>query len=256
MHWRIGFCLVLTLLLGGCAQIGYYTQAVHGQLSLLDAAKPIDDVLADPGASEQLKSRLAKVKQIRAYAVSELSLPDNRSYTSYADLKRPYVLWNVVATPELSLTPHQWCFPIAGCVDYRGYYHEADAQAFGTELRTEGYDVLVGGVPAYSTLGWFNDPVLSTFFVGYPDAELARMLFHELAHQIVYVKGDSQFNESFATAVEEEGVERWMSVHGDPQQRAAYVAQQQRKQPTSLNLAAEKPRQKLDSQLCASRQRR
>jgi predicted aminopeptidase len=127
------------------------------------------------------------------------------------------------------LTPHQWCFPIAGCVDYRGYYHEADAQAFGTELRSEGYDVLVGGVPAYSTLGWFADPVLSTF-VEYPDGELARMLFHELAHQIVYVKGDSQFNESFATAVEEEGVERWMSVHGDPQQRAAYVAQQQRKQ--------------------------
>jgi predicted aminopeptidase len=229
MQWRPVLCLTLALLLGGCAQLGYYTQAVHGQLSLQGSAKPIDELLTDPEVDVSLKARLAEVKQIRAFAVSELGLPDNRSYTSYADLKRPYVLWNVVATPELSLVPIQWCFPIAGCVGYRGYYHEDDARAFAATLRSAGDDVVVGGVPAYSTLGWFSDPVLSTF-VGYPDGELARMLFHELAHQIVYVKGDTQFNESFATTVEEEGVDRWMTLHGDQHQRDAYAAQQRRKQ--------------------------
>jgi predicted aminopeptidase len=229
-NWRmIGLCAGLSALLGGCAQVGYYAQAVHGQVSLLTEAKPIDEVLADPSTSEKLKARLAKLKEIRAFAVSALGLPDNASYKSYTDLKRPFVLWNIVATPELSLAPKQWCFPVAGCVDYRGYYNKDDAQAFGAELRSEGYDVQIGGVPAYSTLGWFSDPVLSTF-IGYSDGQLARMVFHELAHQVVYAKGDSQFNESFATTVEEEGVDRWMTQHGDEQQRAAYAAQERREQ--------------------------
>ncbi|WP_241673288.1 aminopeptidase [Lacisediminimonas profundi] len=201
-------------MLSGCAQVGYYMQAVEGQMSLLSEARPIDDWLADPGVEGKLKDRLAKVQEIRRFAAIELGLPDNDSYKTYADLKRSYVLWNVVAAPALSLKPMNWCFPIAGCVNYRGYYKKSEAQAFADELRMQGYDVQVSGVPAYSTLGYFNDPVLSTF-IKYSDAELARLVFHELAHQVAYAKDDSRFNESFAVAVEEVGVERWMERFGD-----------------------------------------
>lgn len=218
-------CLCATALatgLSACAQIGYYAQASHGQLSLMAAAQPIDELLSDPDIDAKLRQRLAKAKQIREFAVSELGLPDNASYKSYADLQRPFALWNVVATPELSLRPLQWCFPVAGCVSYRGYYSKDDAQAFAATLRGDGYDVQVVGVPTYSTLGWFNDPLLSTF-IRYPDGELARLIFHELAHQIVYVKDDTQFNESFATAVEEAGVERWFALHGDTNAQHLYA---------------------------------
>lgn len=210
------------MVLGGCAQLGYYAQAAHGQSSLMAAAKPIDDLLLAPELDDKLRQRLAKAKQIRQFAVSELDLPDNASYKSYADLQRQFALWNVVATPELSLRPLQWCFPVAGCVSYRGYYSKDDAQEFAATLRADGYDVQVIGVPTYSTLGWFNDPVLSTF-IRYPDGELARLIFHELAHQIIYVKDDTQFNESFATAVEEEGVERWFALYGDANARRLYA---------------------------------
>ena len=215
-------------LAAGCSPFDYYAQAAHGQLSLLSEARPIDDWLADPALPARLRAKLTKVKQIRRYAASELGLPDNHSYTTYADLKRPFVLWNVVATEELSLEPRRWCFPVAGCVTYRGYYSKADAQSYAAGLRHDGLDVQVAGVPAYSTLGWFNDPVLSTF-IQYPDGELARLVFHELAHQVVYVKDDTQFNESFATAVEEAGVERWLLAQGDPRQRQAYVEYETRK---------------------------
>jgi predicted aminopeptidase len=212
------FASLLLVTLGGCSSIHYYAQAVHGEMSLIGAAKPIDEVLDDPNTSDKLKAKLTKVQQIRQYAVTELSLPDNGSYKRYTDLHRQYVLWNVVATPELSLTPKQWCFPIAGCVSYRGYYDKDDALAYAAELRAQGYDVEIAGVPAYSTLGWFSDPVLSTF-ISYSDAELARMIFHELAHQEVYAPGDSQFNESFATSVEEVGVDRWLTQFGSEQMR-------------------------------------
>lgn len=218
----------LVVVAAGCAQLGYYAQATRGQLSLMSSARPIDDWLADPSVDTKLKERLAKVREIRRFAARELGLPDNESYTSYADLKRPFVLWNVVAAPELSLEPEKWCFPIAGCVNYRGYYHRAEAQEFAAGLRRDGYDVQIAGVTAYSTLGWFNDPVLSTF-IQFPDGELARLVFHELAHQVVYVKDDSQFNESFATAVEEVGVERWLAAHGDDRMRRAYTAFEGRK---------------------------
>lgn len=207
--------------LAGCAQIEYYYQAAQGQIALLSGARPIDDWLADPEVGGKLKARLIKVREIRRYAARELGLPDNNSYKNYADLKRPYVLWNVVATPELSMKPAQWCFPIAGCVNYRGYYHKQEALDYEDSLRRAGYDVQMGGVAAYSTLGWFNDPVLSTF-IEYPDGELARLVFHELAHQVAYAKDDTQFNESFATAVEELGVERWMASHGDERMRQTF----------------------------------
>lgn len=229
MKWRSVMIFGLAAMAAGCAQLGYYAQAAHGEFTVLSDAKPIDDWLSDPGTGSKLKSRLERVKQIRVFAAQELGLPDNGTFKTYTDLKRPYVLWNVVATPVLSLKPAQWCFPIAGCVNYRGYYSKDDAQLFAAELRHDGFDVQVAGVAAYSTLGWFNDPVLSTF-IQYPDAELARLVFHELAHQVVYVPGDSQFNESFATAVEEAGVERWLAEYGDDHMRQAHVDHKRRKQ--------------------------
>ena len=161
LRWHSWLLLCVLLQLGGCAQLNYYAQATHGQASLMAAARPIDDLLLDPELAPRLRQRLLLVNQIRQFAVDELALPDNGTYQKYADLHRPYALWNVVATPELSMQPLQWCFPIAGCVSYRGYYSEADAQAFAAELRASGHDVQVMGVPAYSTLGWYKDPVLS-----------------------------------------------------------------------------------------------
>ncbi|ALK99215.1 aminopeptidase [Massilia sp. WF1] len=215
-------------LLASCSTLNYYTQAAQGQLELLSDARPIDDWIADPGTSTKLRLRLETARQIRRFAVSEMALPDNNSYKNYTSLKRKYVLWNVVATPELSLKPLQWCFPVAGCVNYRGYYSKEAAESYARELKNEGDDVEVGGVPAYSTLGWFSDPLISTF-INYPDAELARMIFHELAHQIVYAQGDSQFNESFASTVEEVGVERWMDRFGNQAMRDSYARYKSRK---------------------------
>lgn len=228
MKWRALLLIGVAGLAGGCSSIGYFVQAAHGQLSLLSEARPIDDWLASPGTEAKLKGKLERVKEIRAFAARELGLPDNGTFTTYADVKRPFVMWNVVATPELSLKPMQWCFPVAGCVKYRGYYSRDDAKAYAAELRAQNYDVEISGVPAYSTLGWFSDPVLSTF-INYPDGELARLVFHELAHQIVYVPGDSSFNESFAVAVEQAGVERWLEKHGDEKTRKAYAAYESRK---------------------------
>jgi predicted aminopeptidase len=209
-------------LLASCSTLNYYAQATHGQISLLTESRPIDDWLADSSTDAKLKRRLEKARAIRQFAVAELGLPDNGSYKNYTALTRPFVVWNVVATPELSLKPVHWCFPIAGCVNYRGYYDKADAQVYAAELRAEGKDVQVGGVTAYSTLGWFNDPLLSTF-INYPDAELARLVFHELSHQVVYIAGDSAFNESFASTVEEAGVQRWLDANGNDAMRQAYA---------------------------------
>lgn len=215
-------------LLASCSSINYYAQAAQGQLALVADARPIEDWLSDQHTDPKLRARLGTARQIRTFAVQELGLPDNQSYRNYAALTRPFVLWNVVAAPELSLRPMQWCFPVAGCVNYRGYYSKEAAQEYAQTLRAEGMDVQVGGVPAYSTLGWFNDPLLSTF-INYPDAELARLVFHELAHQVVYVQGDSQFNESFASAVEEAGVERWLNGFGNDAMRANYRRFEERK---------------------------
>lgn len=230
MRWWLVNSLAISLVLGttGCAQLSYYAQATQGQLGLVASAKPIDQWLADPKVSDQLKQRLTRAQQIRTFAVQVLGLPENGSYTRYAELNRPYVVWNVIATQELSMKPVQWCFPVAGCVDYRGYYRKEDAQRFAQELRDQGYEVRVSGVPAYSTLGWFNDPVLSTF-IAYPEAEVARMLFHELAHQVAYAPGDTTFNESFATTVESIGVEQWLDKHGSPDSRERYREFRQRK---------------------------
>jgi predicted aminopeptidase len=208
------------LLLPGCSTVDYYAQAVGGHLEIMRLAVPIEDRLRDPDTPGSLRLKLGRVIAIREFASRELALPDNGSYRSYAELRRPFVLWNVFATPELSVKPLESCFLFAGCVSYRGFYSEERAERYAADLAKQGYDVHVGGVPAYSTLGWFDDPVLSTF-VHYPEPDLARILFHELAHQTVYVKDDTMFNESFATAVEEEGVHRWLVREGTPEQRAA-----------------------------------
>lgn len=216
------------LALVGCETIGYYAQAVRGQAELWQATRSIDAVMADPDASPQLRERLQNASRIREFASRELGLPDNRSYRGYADLKRPYVVWNVFATEAFSVKPRQWCFPIAGCVAYKGYFAREEAEEFAAELRRAGNDVHIGGVPAYSTLGFLNDPVLNTF-VHYPPTELARLIFHELAHQVVYVSGDTTFNESFAVTVEREGVRRWMERHGSPEALAAFYRAQDRR---------------------------
>ncbi len=223
------------VLAAGCAQLSYYSQAAQGQYALLSNARPIEDWLADPAADDRLKSQLAKAREIRQFAVKELGLPDNGSYRNYTNLRRPFALWNVVATPELSLTPQQWCFPIAGCVTYRGYYNQADAQLYAAQLRAQGDDVQVAGVPAYSTLGWFNDPLLSSY-IQYSEGELARLIFHELAHQVVYAQGDTQFNESFATAVEEAGVQHWMDERGTESTRERYMESKGRRRDFSTLL--------------------
>ena len=207
-------CLaLLVLLLTGCG-VDYYWQGIRGEVELLERAQPIPAVV-DMTPDATLKRKLERAMAIRDYASRELALPDNSSYRNYTDVGRRFVLWNVIATPELSLEPRQWCFPVAGCVNYRGYFDESAARAEAGRFAADGDDVHIAGVPAFSTLGYFNDPVLSTF-IRYPDPELARLIFHELAHQVAYAKDDTVFNESFAVAVEEEGVERWLAAQRDP----------------------------------------
>jgi len=188
----------------------YYWQAVRGHLAVWWQARPIEQVMADPATPPEIRDRLALIQKIRRFASTELGLPDNGSYTRYAELARSHVVWNVKATPEFSLEPRRWCFPVAGCVAYRGFYDRADAEAFAARLRANGDDVLVSGVSAYSTLGWMDDAVLSTF-IHYPEADLAGLIFHELVHQRFYLKDDTRLNESFATAVEIIGVRRWLT---------------------------------------------
>jgi len=203
--------------LAGCSAVDtvdFYWQGAAGQMDLLSRARPIPEVIEQSGDAA-LAARLARVREMRAFASTELGLPDNASYTRYTDVGRPFVLWNVFAAPALSLAPVQWCFPVAGCVNYRGYFREDEARAEAARLRAQGDDVHVAGVPAYSTLGWFDDPVLSSF-VRWPETEVARLIFHELAHQLLYVKDDTAFNESFATAVEDAGLARWLAVQHNP----------------------------------------
>ncbi|WP_082568846.1 aminopeptidase [Rhizobacter sp. Root1221] len=210
----------------GCGGLGYYGQSIHGHFSLLNSARPVPDWLADPETPTPLRERLALTETVRDFAVQELKLPDNASYRRYADLKRPAAVWNVVAAPELDLTLKTWCFPIVGCVGYRGYFDRPTAEAEAASLRAEGFEAGVYPVPAYSTLGripgaYFSDPLLSTF-IRYPEGDLARLIFHELAHQVAYAPGDTVFNESFATAVERIGVRRWLAAHASDQVRTEY----------------------------------
>lgn len=226
-----------SLALAGCAStagdIGYYWQSVRGHVQLMQAAEPIDRWIAREDTPPALRERLRLAQRARAFAITELGLPDNDSYRRYADLRRPAAVWNVVAAPPDALRLHTWCFPLTGCIGYRGYFQEADAQTEGARLAAQGLEVDVYGVPAYSTLGYLNwaggDPLLSTF-IGWPEGDFVRLLFHELAHQVVYARGDTLFNESFATAVERLGSARWLATHAAPEARQAFAASEARRQ--------------------------
>jgi predicted aminopeptidase len=213
MRARLAVLLAGVALVGGCANLTYYLQSVRGQFDIWSRQRDIQTVLASAETPAALRERLRAVLEIRDFASSELGLPENRSYRLYANLERPYAVWNVFAAPEFSVQPRQWCFAFAGCVSYRGYFAKSAAGAFAGATASQGLDVFSGGVPAYSLLGYFPDPVLNTF-IHYPPPHLARLIFHELAHQVVYVKDDSVFNESFAVTVEQEGLKRWLAHHG------------------------------------------
>jgi predicted aminopeptidase len=201
----IGALLLAVIQVEGC----YYMQAIRGQLEVMNARQPIPEVIEDEKSPDELKKRLTIVQEARNFAIDKLLLADNESYRSYADLGRDYVVWNVFAAPEFSLEPKTWCYPVAGCVAYRGYFAEDAARKKAQSLRDDGYDVAVGGVSAYSTLGRFSDPVLNTM-MRWSDTQLVATIFHELAHQKLYIKGDTEFNESFATAVADIGIKRWL----------------------------------------------
>jgi predicted aminopeptidase len=221
--------IISLFFLNGCSHMAYYSQAIGGQWEIFTRSQTIENLLTDSETSPPLKQQLASILKMRHFATEILHLPDNGSYTHYADLERPYVVWSVFATPQFAFTPKLWCFPIVGCVSYRGYFSEAPAQALAETLRTEGYDVYVAGIPAYSSLGWFSDPVLNTM-LAWPTYQIAGIIFHELAHQKLYIQDDTSFNEAFAMTVEEVGIERWMAQNGTPEEMAAYQTSQKRHQ--------------------------
>jgi predicted aminopeptidase len=224
-----GFASLFTALaLSGCATLGYYGQAIGGHLEIVNRSRPIADLLDDPATSPALKQHLAATLAAREFASRELALPDNGSYRRYSDLGRPYAVWNVFAAPALSLEPKEWCFLVVGCVAYRGHFAREQALAAAAELRAQGYDVYVGGVTAYSTLGWFDDPLLNTMLAR-GDTEAAALVFHELAHQRLYARGDTAFNESFAVTVELEGVRRWLAARGDSGEYRRYFERRHRR---------------------------
>jgi len=201
---------LLAIVLVSCETVGYYSQAARGQLTIVFAREDIQHLIERPDLSQELAGKFAKVMDIREFAESELGLPVGGNYSSYVDIEQEHVVWNVFAAPEFSVDPVNWCYPIAGCVAYRGYFSEQSALSYSAKLEEDGFDVYTGGVDAYSTLGWFEDSLLSTV-LNRADYQLAGLLFHELAHQLVYLPGDTTFNESFATAVEREGVRRWLT---------------------------------------------
>jgi predicted aminopeptidase len=241
MKLRWFFVIAAAALVVGCQSLAYYTQAILGHSKVMAKARPVEEWLADPATAPELKQRLETARRIREFAWKNLKLPENKSYLAYAELNRSYVVWNVFAAPAFSVEPKKECFPFTGCVSYRGFYSEDEARRHAAKLREAGYDVHVGGVPAYSTLGWFDDPLLSTF-IRYPDAQLARLVFHELAHQIVYAKDDTTFNESFAVTVEEEGVRRWLEAEGRSSELALFRAAQARKREFAARVAEARER--------------
>jgi len=213
---RLAALLVLTLCLSGCGTVGYYSQIVTGHMKIVLGKKSVEQMIAQDDLDERTRDRLQLALQAREFAINELALPNTKSYTTFYDTGQQFVTWNVVAAPEFSFSPRIWCFPVAGCVSYRGYYAEEDARAYADQLAdSEGLDVTVGGATAYSTLGWFSDPLLNTM-LNRSESGLASLLFHEMAHQKIYVNNDSKFNESFAGFVERAGLERWLEAHGDP----------------------------------------
>jgi predicted aminopeptidase len=240
---------LVVVLLNGCSSVSYYSQLAGGQWQLLQAREPVSEVIADPSRAQALREHLAHSQKARTFASEHLHLPDNQSYRLYADIGRPYVVWNVFTTQEFSLSPENHCFPIAGCVAYRGYYSQGAARGEAALLRQRGMDVSIGGVEAYSTLGWFNDPIMNSM-MHWGDERLATLIFHELAHQRFYVKDDTEFNESFANFVEQEGTRQWRAAQGLAP--LGNSTRQQRDQFTQLILDTRKRLEKLYAQPLAA----
>lgn len=231
MHWThrrrvklfvIALIALLAALTLGCSNLGFYAQSVAGGYEILSKRQAVTEVLQDPSVPQEIKAKLRMVLAIREFASAELQLPDNDSYRTYVDLQRPYAVWNVFAAPEFSTQMQEWCFLFVGCVRYRGYFDEQDAEQYATKLKQEGLDVHVAGIAAYSTIGWFDDPVLNTIITR-DETHLAGLIFHELSHQEVFIKGDTAFNEGFSVAVELEGIKRWLQHKGSPELLAQYT---------------------------------
>lgn len=221
-------CISIALLyLAGCTSLSYYRQSIWGHLEVVGKSRPITEWLAEEGLNKETREHLQTVLEARNFASEKLDLPKNHSYTRYADLGRPFVVWSVFAAPELSLRPVEWCFPFTGCLAYRGYFHERDAKDFAGELRKQGKDVYIAGIPAYSTLGWFDDPVLNTM-MRWQEYDLVGIVFHELTHQKIYVKDDTAFNESLASMMEQEGLRRWFAQRHQPRLYEEYLQDKKR----------------------------
>lgn len=215
---RIGAFVLLGMLsamASGCRTAGYYRQAARGHFRILADRQPIDERIKTSNLKPDVSRKLGLILELREFARSELGLEPGKHYLDYVELDRRFVVWNVSATPEFSMNSMGWWYPFLGTLTYRGYFDESRARAYGEQQKTRGHDVFVGGVEAYSTLGWFNDPVLSSF-IGRDDEALAELIFHELAHQKIFVRGDTDFNEAYATAVAQEGLRRWLTERGDP----------------------------------------
>ena len=215
--------------LQGCENLSYYSQAIDGHLTVISSRKSVDRLIDDPKGNQDLREQLRLARDVRQFAIDRLALPDNDSYRTFVDTQRNYVSWAVFAAPPLSLQVNLWCFPVVGCVPYRGYFSEEEANRFARKIAAQGYDVHVGGVPAYSTLGWFDDPLLNTMFL-YGETYVAGVVFHELAHQQVYIADDSAFNEAFAVSVEDSGTVLWLKDQSNPEAIARYRANQKRNQ--------------------------
>jgi predicted aminopeptidase len=221
------FLCAIGLVITGCRTFGFYRQAIKGQYQIVTSQEKIETLIAEPQTPVRLKEKLVLVQKLRAFASADLRLPVDGHYQKYVDIHRPFVVWNVEAAPEFSLEPKTWWYPFVGRLDYRGYFAEPGATNYAQALRERGYDISVGGVAAYSTLGWFKDPVLNTFVFD-PEPDLAETIFHELGHQRVFASGDAHFNEAFATIVGQEGAQRWLRAKGDTNACAAYQAELRR----------------------------
>ena len=230
------------LTVSACSSFGYYMDLMAGHSELLEQQKPVAEILAEKETKPKLRKLLETSQDIRDFASKNLHLPENDSYRTYADLKRPYAVWNVVAAKEFSIKPKKWCFLFVGCLSYKGYFSKEEATAYGNELKKEGYDVYVAGANAYSTLGWFDDPLLNTMMYK-SEARRAGIIFHELAHQVVYIDNDSAFNEAFATTVEQEGIRRWLDEKGKSDQYEEYLLN--KKRDSQLNQLLKKTRENL-----------
>ncbi len=219
--------LAVILAVSGCQTLSFYGQAIRGQYQLLAHRQPIEKLVTDSSTPPRLKTQLELLQKLRAFAGTELKLPVDGHYTKYVDVHRRFVVWNVEAAPEFSMEPKTWWYPLVGSLEYRGYFSERSATNYGAALRHKGYDIFVGGVDAYSTLGWFNDPVLNTFILN-PEADLAETIFHELGHQRVFARSDTDFNEAFATTVGEEGARRWLRSAGNKTVYESYLGELRR----------------------------